>query len=258
LRDWPKVQADEYLDRHYPAYWIRSEFQLQIDHAHMIRKANQLGQPFAGCVGINSFEAVTEISIYTPDHPRLLSIIAGACTLSNAAIMGAQITLMRDGKALDTLRIRRSFTSDEDERIRALKIIEMVQKLLSGEKALPDRLGVGSNLNKRLKPFSVPTDVIISNSLSRKFTVIEVSGLDRSGLLHDLTKALADLNLTIGSAHIGTFGERAVDVFYVTDLTGMKIVDEQRQVSIKAALTATFDQKMDKNLSKKKPQEQSA
>lgn len=242
LRDWPKEQRDEYLDRHYPAYWIRSEFQLQIDHAHMIRKANQLGQPFAGCVSVKSFEAITEVSIYTPDHPRLLSMIAGACTLSNADIVGAQITLMRDGKALDTLRLKRNFTSDEDERIRALKIIEMVQKLLSGEKRMPAKLGEGSKLNKRLKPFNVPTNVFISNSLSKKFTVIEVSGLDRTGLLHDLTKAISDLNLTIGSAHIGTFGERAIDVFYVTDLTGMKVQDQERQTKIKQALTKSFEQ----------------
>lgn len=255
LRDWPTKQAQEYLQGHYSAYWLRSEFQLQIDHAHMIRKANKLGQQFAGCVGVKSFEAITEISIYTPDHPRLLSMIAGACTLSNADIVGAQITLMRDGRALDTLRLKRSFKSDEEERIRALKIIELVQKLLSGEKHLLPEMGKGSKLNKRLKPFSVPTDVLISNSLSKKFTVIEVSGLDRSGLLHDLTKAIADLSLTIGSAHIGTFGERAIDVFYVTDLTGMKVTDRKRQNKIRSALGGIFPSGNGEKPAKKKPAE---
>ena len=50
------------------------------------------------------------------------------------------------------------------------------------------------------------------------------NGLDRIGLLYDLTEALFGLNLNIASAHITTFGERAVDVFYVTDLTGAKII----------------------------------
>ncbi len=59
-------------------------------------------------------------------------------------------------------------------------------------------------------------------------TVIEVSGLDRPGLLFDLTNAISKLNLNIGSAHIVTFGEKAVDVFYVTDLTGAKIVNPPR------------------------------
>ena len=59
-------------------------------------------------------------------------------------------------------------------------------------------------------------------------TVIEVSGLDRPGLLAELTNAISKLNLNIGSAHIATFGEKAVDVFYVTDLTGAKVTNQAR------------------------------
>jgi [protein-PII] uridylyltransferase len=66
-------------------------------------------------------------------------------------------------------------------------------------------------------------------------------GLDRTGLLHQLTRAIADLNLTIGSAHIGTYGEKAVDVFYVTDLTGHKIENKQRQKAIRDTLLAVFN-----------------
>jgi [protein-PII] uridylyltransferase len=69
-----------------------------------------------------------------------------------------------------------------------------------------------------------------------------VSGLDRNGLLHQLTRAISDLNLTIGSAHIGTYGEKAVDVFYVTDLTGHKIEGKLRQRKIRDSLLAVFEQ----------------
>ena len=71
---------------------------------------------------------------------------------------------------------------------------------------------------------------------SNRFTVIEVSGLDRPGLLYDLTRAISDLNLNIASAHIATFGERAVDVFYVTDLTGQKIANPAREAAIRRRL----------------------
>ncbi len=81
----------------------------------------------------------------------------------------------------------------------------------------------------------------LSNTLSEKFTVIEVAGLDRQGLLHQLTSAISDLDLTIGSAHIGTYGEKAVDVFYVTDLTGHKIASKARQKKIREALLAVFE-----------------
>src|SRR5690606_9792628 len=106
--------------------------------------------------------------------------------------------------------------------------------------------GKESRHNRRLKPFSLPSDVHVSNSLSEKFTVIEVSGLDRTGLLYDLTREISDLNLTIGSAHIGTYGEKAVDVFYVTDLTGHKIESKLRQKRIRDRLTAVFHPKPEK------------
>jgi len=232
LTNWSPAEISAYQDRHYSAYWLRAESDLQLAHARMIKKADTAGEVFAGAVSINAFESITEISFYMSDHPRLLSLIAGACTLCEASIIGAQIFSMRDGQALDTFRIRRSFTSDEDERIRAHRIIEAVRDLLQGKRYLSRDLKGDSRLNRRVKPFSVPAEVHVSNALSDKFTVIEVTGLDRTGLLHDLTRDLSDLNLTIGSAHIGTYGEKAVDVFYVTDLTGDKIENKARQKRI--------------------------
>jgi [protein-PII] uridylyltransferase len=91
----------------------------------------------------------------------------------------------------------------------------------------------------------LPAEVHVSNSLSEKFTVIEVMGLDRIGLLHMLTREISDLNLTIGSAHIGTYGEKAVDVFYVTDLTGHKIESKARQKRIRDALLGVFARRAD-------------
>lgn len=229
LEAWPKKEVAAYQGRHYSAYWLRADGDLQKTHAEMIRTADRSGTPFAGTVSVKPFEGITEISFYTPDHPRLLALIAGACTLCDASIVGAHIFSMRDGQALDTFRLRRAFTSDEDEKVRAHRIIDTLKLLLQGEKRIPDDLGRNSRLNRRLQPFKVPGQVLISNVLSRKFTVIEVQGRDRTGLLHALTSALSDLNLTIGSAHIGTYGEKAVDVFYVTDLMGGQITSKQRQ-----------------------------
>jgi [protein-PII] uridylyltransferase len=79
--------------------------------------------------------------------------------------------------------------------------------------------------------------VTIDNHVSDQFTVIEVVGLDRPGLLYKVTAALSDLNLEITSAHITTFGERAVDAFYVTDLTNKKIISPERQRTIRERLT---------------------
>ena len=81
----------------------------------------------------------------------------------------------------------------------------------------------------RLSAFTVEPQVVIDNTLSDALTVIEINGLDRPGLLYDVTREISDLNLDIASAHIATFGEKAVDVFYVTDLTGKKITSSSRE-----------------------------
>lgn len=101
-------------------------------------------------MSVKSFESITEISFYTADHPRLLSIIAGACTLAEASIIGAQIFSMRDGQALDTFRLRRAFASDEDENVRAHRIIDTVRDLLQGKRYLARDLPDDSRLNRRV------------------------------------------------------------------------------------------------------------
>ena len=68
--------------------------------------------------------------------------------------------------------------------------------------------------------FQVEPRVLIDNNASRTHTVIEVNGRDRPGPLYDVAKTLKDLGLSISSAHIGTYGERVVDVFYVKDVFG--------------------------------------
>ena len=82
--------------------------------------------------------------------------------------------------------------------------------------------------------------MLINNQWSNRYTVVEISGLDRPGLLYELTASLSRLNLNIASAHVATFGERAVDVFYVTDLMGAKISSPTRNAAVKRALIELF------------------
>jgi len=88
----------------------------------------------------------------------------------------------------------------------------------------------------KARPFVVEPEVTINNQWSELYTVIEMSGLDRPGLLYELTTAISKLNLNIASAHVATFGERARDVFYVTDLLGAQINAPTRQAAIRSAL----------------------
>jgi [protein-PII] uridylyltransferase len=242
LTDWPEAERAAYLDRHYEAYWLRVDLPHKIAHARLIRAADAEKRTLATSVTTLAFEAVTEITIFAPDHPRLLSVIAGACTVAGANIVGAQIFTTASGEALDTISISREFADEADEQRRAKRVTDLIEQVLSGAVRLPEIVASKTTQKKsRLKAFALPTTVEIDNSWSNRFTVIEVSGLDRPGLLYDLTRAISDLSLNIASAHIVTFGERAVDAFYVTDLLGHKIASPAREAAIRRRLLLAFD-----------------
>ena len=241
LADWPKRDRAAYLERHYAAYWLRVDLPRKIAHARFIHDTDWAKKQLATAIATREFEAVTEITVFAPDHPRLLSIIAGACTIAGANIVDAQVYTTTDGQALDTIAISREFDDVADEERRARKVGNLIEEALAGTLRIPEQIARKSQRRARLKAFSLETDIFLDNELSNQFTVIEVSGLDRPGLLYDLTTAISDLNLNIASAHVSTFGERAVDVFYVTDLVGAKITNASRNAAIRRRLLAAFD-----------------
>ena len=188
----------------------------------------------------DAFRGVTELTVVAADHPRLLSIIAGACAGAGGNIVDAQIFTTTDGYALDTIFVTRAFARDEDETRRAHRMADTIEQALRGGVWVTELVSKKASRDPRAKAFVIEPEVAIDNTMSRRYTVLEVSGLDRPGLLHDLTAALSRLNLNIGSAHIVTFGEKVVDSFYVTDLTGEKITAAARQGQIKKQLLAAF------------------
>jgi [protein-PII] uridylyltransferase len=144
--------------------------------------------------------------------------------------------------ALDTIVVSRAFDYDEDELRRASRIAFAIEQALAGDIELKDIVAARSGRpGARQKTFPMHPEVTIDNSLSNRLTVVEVSGLDRPGLLFDLTTALSRLDLNIGSAHIATFGEKAADVFYVTDLGGDKITAPVQHELIRKSLLQAFD-----------------
>lgn len=95
------------------------------------------------------FEVVTEITVFAPDYPRLMSIITGACAAASAHIAGAQIFTTADGRALDTILINREFPQDEDERRRAARVGEMIENVLAGKVRLPEIISASCTRLKR-------------------------------------------------------------------------------------------------------------
>src|SRR6516162_4438638 len=238
LADWTTAEVDAYIALHYPAYWLKVDLPQKIAHARFLRSAMQAGKSLATSVSFTAARGVTELTVLAPDHPWLLSIIAGACAVAGANIVDAQIFTTTDGRALDTISVSREFELDDDEARRAARITDSIEKALRGDLKLPEVVAKRETAKARLKAFAVPPEVTVNNGWSNRYTMVEVTGLDRPGLLFELTATLSRLSLKIASAHVATFGERVVDVFYVTDLFGAKITSATRQATIKRALIA--------------------
>jgi len=236
LADWTAEEVDAYIALHYPAYLLKVDLPHQIAHARFLRSAAQAGQSLATSVAFPAARGVTELTVLAPDHPWLLSTIAGACAVAGANIVDAQIFTTTDGRALDTISVSREFELDADEARRAARIIDTIERALRGDLKLPEVVAKRETAKTRLKAFAVLPEVTINNGWSTRYTMVEVTGLDRPGLLFELTATLSKLSLNIASAHVATFGERVVDVFYVTDLFGAKITSATRQATIKRAL----------------------
>ncbi len=236
--NWDEAKRKTASHRHYDAYWLNVAVERQVRHQTLIDQA-KAGEA-ATDIHMDAFAAVTEITVFTPDHPRLLALITGACAAAGANIIGAQIFTTNDGMALDTILLQREFENEDDELRRATRVCDSIVKTLRGQLRLREALANAQQPHGRALAFKVTPRVIVDNTSSNKYTVVEINGLDRVGLLHGLTDALFHLNLNIASAHITTFGEKAIDVFYVTDLTGAKIENENRKLQIEKSLMSVL------------------
>ena len=116
-----------------------------------------------------------------------MSIIAGACAVAGGNIVDAQIYTTTDGIALDTIAISREFELDEDEERRAARIAEIIEKALHGTAAARGGGASAPPPKGRLKAFAIEPEVTINNHGRSGYTVVEVTGLDRPGLLYELT-----------------------------------------------------------------------
>ena len=238
--NWPAAEIEAHLARGYPTYWTGFDQPTHVRHARLVREAETIKAPLTVDSRIDSFRSVTEITVYTSDHPGLFSQIAGAMAVSGANIVDAKIVTMANGMALDTFWVQDSDGAPFNNPSRLAKLSAAIEQVLSGRMRLDRELAARKGrLPTRTAVFKVPPRVMVDNKASSNYTLIEVNGRDRPGLLYDLTAAMTQLGLQIGSAHISTYGERVVDVFYVKDVFGLKIehgrkLDQMRETLLKA------------------------
>jgi len=239
---WPVEEIDAHIARGYSSYWTTYDGATHLRHARLVREAEAVRAPLTVEPRVDTQRAVTEITVYTGDHPGLFSQIAGAMALSGANIVDAKIITLANGMALDTFCIQDSEGGPFDSPGRLAKLSACIEQVLSGRLRLDTELAARKGkLPTRAHVFKVPPRALVDNKPSRSHTVIEVNGRDRPGLLYDLTNAMTNLGLQISSAHISTYGERVVDVFYVKDVFGHKVEHERKLGQIRTTLLKALE-----------------
>jgi [protein-PII] uridylyltransferase len=149
---------------------------------------------------------------------------------------------MYNGSALDTFWVQDAAGGAFDQPHRIAKLAVLVEQALSGHLRLNQEIPklAQALIGRRMRAIHVPPRVVVDNRASNSYTVLEVNGRDRPGLLHDVTSAISEQGLQIASAHVTTYGVRAVDVFYVKDVFGLKVENERKLAGLRDALLAAL------------------
>ena len=225
-----------FTQRGYPFYWLSHDPAALARHARLIRQADRNGDSLTVANRIDSYRSVTEITVYTADHPGLFSRIAGALSLAGAKIVDARIVTMTNGMALDTFWVQDLAGGAFERGDKLAKLAVLLENVLSGKTDANAELKREAAYPSRMRVFTVAPRVLIDNKASAAHTVVEVNGRDRPALLFDLTRALTQLGLQIAGAKIATYGEKVVDVFFVKDVFGLKVDHETKLTEIRKTL----------------------
>jgi [protein-PII] uridylyltransferase len=222
------------------SYWLAEPAAWQVANALQVAKSEARIGDGAPSVEVAHDEdhGATRVSIFAPDREGLFHRICAGLASAGADIIDARIHTTRDGMALDNVLVHdRRGKAYQDSRLRK-RLATAVEAALTSD-AAPPRLETESPA--RHSAFAVAPSVTVADKASNRTTVVEVNARDRPGLLVGLTAAITECGQRIHSAHIATYGERAVDVFYLTGPHGKKLRDGDIECLRDALLAAASD-----------------
>lgn len=233
LKGWSKAEIEEELQRHYTPYWLGLDTATQTVFARLIKKLEV--DAFISDIKADNTRDATRACFVMHDHPGLFARLAGALALVGADVVDARTYTSSDGLATAVFWIQDSEGAPY-EKSRLTRLRKMIARTLGGEVIAGDELKTRDVIKPRERDFKVPTSISFDNEGSEIYTIIEVDTRDRLGLIHDIARTLSNNNISIASAIIATYGEQAVDTFYVKDLFGHKLHAESKRAALSAKL----------------------
>ncbi len=224
------------------AYWIAEPEDIIVQNMRLIDEHDT--EPLTVSAEFYPARGATLVTVSAADHPGLFYRIAGGIHLAGGNIIDARIHTRRDGMALDNFLVQDPLGRPFMEESQITRLKNAIADALANRVALTPRLIARPTARPRTEAFNIAPVVLVDNKASNRFTVIEVNALDRPALLNRLAFALFDLKCIVHSAHVATYGERAVDTFYVTDLLGDKIDSKSRLKTLEKRLLAAASEQV--------------
>ncbi len=226
--------VERYAKQVSDAYWIAEPE--DIIAMNLIQLDVAKGQSLDVHTEYYAARGATLVTVIAADHPGLFYRIAGGIHLAGGNIIDARIHTTRGGMAVDNFLVQDPLGRPFSEEGQLARIKAMIGDALANKIKLVPQLAARPLARPRADAFEVHPGVEFDNDASNRFTVVEVNARDRPALLNRLARALFEAKLMVHSAHIATYGERAVDTFYVTDLLGEKIDAPQRLKAVEKKL----------------------
>ncbi|WP_109355135.1 [protein-PII] uridylyltransferase [Sphingorhabdus sp. EL138] len=239
--DIPKIQFSKLARRLTDPYWIAEPDDIIAHNARLMLRAGD--DSLAISADAYPERGATLVTIYAADHPGLFYRIAGGIHVAGGNIIDARIHTTRDGMALDNFLVQDQHSQPFAEDTQLTRLKRAVEDALANRSKLTTKLEARPLAHSRAGAFNIVPNATVDNDASNRFTVVEVTAQDRPALLNELAYALFESKVTVHSAHIATYGERAVDTFYITDLLGGKIEAKTRLNNLKKRLVKAAEQK---------------
>jgi len=235
--DWKPRIARAYARRLPDSYWLAEPHDIQLSNARQVASAEaRIGEAKPSIVAEEEIErGATRISVFTPDREGLFFRICAGLASAGASIIDARIHTTKDGMALDNLLVQDAQERPYTDRRLRNRLVQSVELSLTRD-AVPT-IPNGRRGGDNVAAFQVAPSVAIAEGASSRTTVVEVNALDRLGLLAKLARAIHNQGHEVHSAHIAIYGERAVDVFYLSNARGKKLSKAQSE-ELRAALLA--------------------
>ncbi len=240
---------DEWVERHVgamtPSYLLTTPVDRIVDHLRVIHTLAA-----RDALAMGSYDGQTQITsytVYTLDSitPGLFSKIAGVLAAKGLQILSAQIATFKDGVVVDRFEVLDYDFKGEPPKHRLAEVAATIRRVLRGEQSIDAVFASSARIGPRYQPppdaMREPTQVKIDNDTSENFTIIEVFANDRLGLLYVITRTIFELGLSVSVAKIATSLDQVLDVFYVSDLSGNKVMDAARIDQIQQQLVAAID-----------------